>query len=319
MLGAGFNVAGPFTVDGQDPFRNGLPNISGRWWYVNCGSGSSTAHTGSGADGLVGDSWGQAFLTLAKVFNHVDFHSGDGIQIKGNMREELSTPAGVFDVAVVGMRTRHADAHSADRTGGGWSSTTFKGPASPTAATPWIIVRQQGWEWRNILWDGPSDAAALQLLRDAGSGDDEDDASHARVIGCKFVAGQNHIEFSGGLSQVELYNNLFFGATADSILETVGAGVGTNNYHRFIGNHWHNNDTCIDMACNQASIVGNIFGVRSGSAAYIDLSGGASNIVTMNYLSGTYSNAGGYTAGTNDEWGGNFNSLSGGVTAADPA
>jgi hypothetical protein len=52
----------------------------------------------------------------------------------------------------------------------------------------------------------------------------------------------------------------------------------------------------------------------------LDLSGGVGkNVVSRNALSGTYSVVGGYTAGTDDEWGGNFNSLTGGVTAADPA
>ena len=39
-----------------------------------------------------------------------------------------------------------------------------------------------------------------------------------------------------------------------------------------------------------------------------------------NYLSGTFSSAGGYTvANANDEWAGNFNTLAGGITVADPA
>lgn len=316
MVGFGTNVPGPFTVDGFDPFTFGLPAISGRWWYVNAGDGSGTPIVGSGADGNEGNSWLSPFLTMNKVFTHPQFHSGDGIRFIGNIREELSTPAGVFDVTMVGQRTRHADAHGADVSWGGYTSSTWKTKASPTAATPLLIVRQQGWRFENILWDGPSDAAALQLFRDAGSGDAEDDASHAIVNRCKFVAAQNHIEFKGGLSQVEIYNNLFFGATADSILETVGAGVGTNNYHRFVGNHWHDNESHLDLDCNFASILGNVFGKFTTAA--IDLNGGTYNTICGNSLSGTYSAAGGYIKGTNDEWGGNFNSLSGGVTAADP-
>jgi hypothetical protein len=248
---------------------------------------------------------------MDRAFDFV--RSGDTIWVRGNIREQISTPAGVFDVKVIGVRTRHADGHTGN---GGYSSTTWKTPASATAATPLLTVRQQGWELRNILFDGPSDAAAVQLFRDAGSGDAEDDASHAKIIGCKFVAAQNHIEFKGGLSQVEIYNNLFFGATADSILETVGAGVGTNNYHRFIGNIWHDNESHLDLDCNFASILYNVFG--KFTTAGIDLNGGTYNTICGNSLSGTYSGAGGYIKGTNDEWSGNFNSLSGGVTAADP-
>jgi hypothetical protein len=255
---------------------------------------------------------------MSKAFSVID--SGDVIFTRGKVREELSTPAGVFDITVVGAanRPRHADDHSESSSPGrGSSSATWTSPSSPTAATPLCIVRQQGWRFIDILFDGPSDAAAVQLFRDGGSGDSERDASHAHFVGCKFVAGQNHIEFKGGLSQVAIEGCDFFGATADSFLETVGAGIGTNNHFRIEGNHFHDNASHIDVALNYASIVGNTFGKASGDK--IDLRGGSENMIWLNALYGTYSNVGGYYAGTNDEWGGNFNSLSGGVTAADPA
>ena len=287
-----------------------------RHWFVDGGSGASSGQVEPvGSDGSNGKTPKTAFLTMTKAFEFI--RSGDVIWVRGNIREQISTPAGVFDVTVIGCRTRHADGHAADMTNGGYSSTTWKTPASATSATPLLTVRQQGWKFYNILWDGPSDAAAIQLFRDAGSGDDEDDASHAIIQGCKFVAAQNHIELKGGLSQVEIYSNLFFGATADSILETVGAGVGTNNYHRIIGNSFHNNASHIDVGLNYATVKDNVFGAASGDK--VDLRTGSENVVVGNALYGTYSNAGGYYAGTNDEWGGNYNSLSGGVTAADPA
>lgn len=112
-------------------------------------------------------------------------------------------------------------------------------------------------------------------------------------------------------------DNLLFGATADSILDTVGAGIGTDNFFRILRNHFHNNASHIDAPLNYASILGNIIGKFTTDG--INLGGGSENVVGGNFLYGTYSIAGGYTAGTNDEWGGNFNSLTGGVTAADPA
>lgn len=281
----------------------------GRVWYVDAKVG---------ADGNSGKRRDRPFLTMSKAFTSVD--SGDTIVFRGKVREELSSPAGVFDITVIGAanQPRHADDHSESSSPGrGSSSATWTTPASPTAATPLCIVRQQGWRFIDILFDGPSDAAAVQLFRDGGSGDDERDASHAHFVGCKFVAGQNHIEFKGGLSQCVLEANLFFGATADSLLETVGAGIGTNNYFRILGNHFHNNASHIDVGLNYATIAHNTFGNASGDK--VDLRTGSENMVWGNALYGTYSNAGGYYAGTNDEWGGNWNSLSGGVTAADPA
>lgn len=270
--------------------------------------------TVTGSDAHDGLSWATAKATMDAAFDDLD--SGDVVWFVGNVREELTTPAGIFDVTVIGAgnQPRHADAHTGNN---GYRASTWKTPASPTAATPLLIVQQQGWKIINILFDGPSDAAAVQLFRDGGAGDAERDGSHAHIIGCKFVAGQNHIEFKGGLSQVVIENNLFFGATADSFLDTTGAGIGTNNYYRIVDNHFHNNESHIDAALNYATIKGNTFGKFTTDS--LSLTGGSENIVWGNYFYGTYSNAGGYDAGTNDEWGGNFNSLSGGVTAADPA
>lgn len=292
------------------PLTGGMPpSFYGRYWFVDAKIGS---------DGNSGKSASRPFQTMSKAFTMVD--SGDVIIFRGKVREELTTPAGVFDVTIIGAanQPRHADDHSESSSPGrGSSSATWTTPASPTAATPLLIVQQQGWKLYNFLWDGPSDAAAVQLFRDGEAGDAERDGSHTHVLGCKFVAGQNHIEFKGGLSQVVIEDNLFFGATADSFLDTTGAGVGTNNYYRILRNHFHNNESHIDAALNYATIYGNTMGKFTTDS--ISLTGGSNNMVWGNYLSGTYSAAGGYDAGTDDEWGGNFNSLTGGVTAADPA
>lgn len=294
---------------GGVPVNAPFQNVYGRHWFVDAKIGS---------DGNSGRKPSRPFSTMSKALTSVD--SGDVIYFRGKVREQLTAPAGVFDITIIGAanQPRHADDHSESSSPGrGSSSATWTTPASATAATPLLIVRQQGWKFINFLIDGPSDAAAIQLFRDAGSGDDERDASHAHFMGCKFVAAQNHIEFKGGLSQVVLKDNLFFGATGTSLLETVGAGVGTNNFHRFIGNQFHNNAGHIDMGMNYGTIWGNTFGKFTDPG--IDLRTGSENVVCANALYGTYSNAGKYWAGTNDEWGGNFNSLSGGVTAADPA
>lgn len=288
-------IPGGLRVDGMDIFPN---FVRGKDWFVNAKLGANTND---------GETYDTATATFAELVDgDRRLRSGDRIWITGKIREQTSTPAGIFDVTVIGLGSpRHADDHTEPSGGGymgGSSAASWLAPASPTAATPLLTVRQQGWKFINILWDGPSDAAALQLFRDAGSGDAEDDASHAHIIGCKFVAGQNHIEFKGGLSQCILEDNLFFGATAYSILETVGAGVGTNNYHRFLRNHWHNNDGHIDMGMNYASIFANIFGKWTTKA--VDLATGSNNMLNGNYLFGDYD--AGYVAGTSDEWAGNF-------------
>lgn len=290
----------PVVGGGSGPFKP-----FAKYWFVDGNLGSN---------GNTGESPEDPFLTMAFAFTRV--RSGDVICWRGNIREQISTPAGIFDVSVIGCGNvpRHADAHTGNN---GYTAATWKLPASPTAATPLLTVRQQGWMISNGLFDGPTDAAAIQLFRDAGSGDAEDDASHALIIGNKFVAAQNHIEFKGGLSQCQIIGNTFFGSTAASLVNTVGAGVGTNNYYVIQGNNFQDNASHIIVPTNNAAIYGNTIG--NFTTTGISLTGGAENAVWGNQLSGTYSIVGGYVAGTNDEWSGNFNSLSGGVTAADPA
>jgi len=174
-----------------------------------------------GNDGYNGSTPALALRTMSKAFTSY-LASGDTIVFRGNIREELTTPAGVFDVTIVGAgnKPRHADAHTGN---GGFSAATWKPPAVPTAATPLLIVQQQGWSLYNILFDCPVDAAAVQLLRDAGAGDAERDASHATISGCRFATGQNAIQLKGGPNFVRIENNTFHGLTTSAINNTVGA------------------------------------------------------------------------------------------------
>jgi hypothetical protein len=82
-------------------------------------------------------------------------------------------------------------------------------------------------------------------------------------------------------------------------------------------NEFINNDIHIDVGFTQSTIRDNNFGKFTTTS--IDLTGGTDSVVTRNHLFGTYSIVGGYKPGTTCEWGGNFNSLAGGVTASDPA
>lgn len=282
----------PTTFPGGVPPLGGfVPYVFGKTYFVD---------GNLGGDGNTGLERGAPLRTMAEAFTRIK--SGDTIWFRGNITEQISSPVGIFDVTIIGLSTRHADAHTSNN---GYSSSTWKTPSSPTAATPLLTVRQQGWRLINILFDGPSDAAAVQLFRDGGSGDDERDASHAYIAKCKFVAGQNHIEVKGGLSQIVVENNLFFGATANSFLNTVGAGIGTNNFFRILNNEWHNNASHLVVASNYASIRGNTFGAFTASTGFgVDLNGGSNNIVWGNYMSGDYD--GDYRAGTSDEWAGNY-------------
>ena len=274
-------------------------------WFVDSAVGSN---------GYSGNTPQEPFSTMARAFQSL--HSGDVIYFRGNITEQLSSPVGVFDVTIIGAgnRPRHADAHTGN---GGFSAATWKPPASPVAATPLLIIRQQGWRLVNFLMDGPSDAAAVRLFRDGGAGDAERDASHASFYGMKILNGSIGIEDHGGCGQHWIEGCDFFGNTTD-IDNTTGAGIGQSFLYSMIKNcRFISGTTGILLPSQALTIAGCSF--ARGYTDKINLAGGVGdNIVgPLNVFQGTYSAAGGYTAGTNDEWAGNFTDA--GVTTANPA
>ena len=292
----------------------GLPtHPKARHWYVDGNLGSNSLNHGEDPD--------HPFLTMAHALSLTranPIRSGDVIHAWGNIREQISTPVGIFDVTIVGptIRVRHADAHTSNN---GYYALTWKPPASETATTPLLTVRQQGWTFMNILFDAPSDDACIQLLANDGAGDAERDGSHASFINCKFANGVNGIEDVGGTHHV-LVRNCEFNALTNGII-TLTTAVRVPSYWLIEGCQFVNNTNHVRISSNYGTIRHNAFIKHTTtSLKTTEVSAqGDYNSIYGNALGGTYSVAGGYTAGSNDEWGGNYNSLSGGVTAADPA
>jgi hypothetical protein len=283
-----------------------LGAVNGDVFYVDAYDGS---------DGNDGSSWSRPILTMAEAFTRVA--SGDSIVFRGKVTEQISTPVQVQDVTVIGAgtRPRNADAAPADPTGRSHGAS-WQPVASEVATTPLCTVRQQGWRFVNILFDCPSDDAGVELLTTGGSGNDERTGSHASFYGCKFVTGSVGVQDSGGAGFIYIDDCDFQGLT--SAIESVsGAGIGQPWFRSVIKNsRFTQNTNHIVIPSEEVIISDNVFGVFTTKG--IDVSGGTGqNIVTRNLLSGTYSNLGGYTAGTNDCWFGNYGSS--GVTSGSPA
>jgi len=199
----------------------------------------------SGVDTRLGKSWRKAFLTMAKAFSVVG--SGDTIVFSGKIREQLETPAGIFDVSVIGAgnRPRHADTHPTATSGK--AAATWTTPASPTAATPLVRVQQQGWLFENILFAGPTDAhalnASIELYRTDEallSGTVERDASHLTVQHCRFASGYKHINDVGGCYGVKIAHNEFVSHVLWAILGVGNIGVGQSHWD-IVGNDFDSN------------------------------------------------------------------------------
>jgi hypothetical protein len=249
--------------------------------------------------------------------------SGDRVYFRGDVREEATGSNLAFDVTIIGVGNRP---HHADVPGAGYhpGASVWRPPASPTAATPLLKVRGRGWRFENILFDAPVDAAAVRLERNALSGTAEFDPSHASFVRCQFRSGKYALEDAGGCFNVLVDDCDFY-----SLSEAGGAAIITTSTAvalplcwtvrncRFIENVNH-----IKVSASRW-VVGpnNVFMKHTTDAINLKAVGaqGEYNTVYGNALGGTFSIVGGYTPGANDEWGGNFNSLAGGVTAADPA
>lgn len=281
----------------------------GRSWFVDASYG------GSGN----GKSPKQAFSTMDEAFDNLQ--SGDIIYCLGNIREQLVTPVQVFDVTVVGCGNRPRNADSTP-SGGQYAAITWRAPASGgTAAQATCRVLQQGWSFINILFGAiDSDAAMLEIVRNAGADDAERDASHVNIDGCRFGGAGVGVR----ITEASFTENPFNGRIANSKFNSCTYGIRAVSAQP---NSWDVDNNIFQGCTNaitaqfQASVIRRnvIMGfTASGNSGGIDLrGGGGNNQVTLNTLGGTYSNAGGYNGESGDNWYGNFGS--GGVTSSDPA
>lgn len=256
----------------------------------------------NGDDTASGRNWTTAFRTMDAAFDVLA--SSDTIYVKGKVKEQLSTPAHVFDVTVIGAanRPRHADAAPL----GSESGATWTVPDAPSTTTPLLKVRSQGWRLINILFAGPSAAASVQSFRDAGAGEAEFDGSHLEVVGCRFASGKYGLEDSGGCYNVGIYNSDFHDLTDYAIKSTVGAGVGIMYRWQVRGNRFLDCSKWISFpsAGKEWEIIGN--SVLKITTPGIDTSGGAGgNVVVGNSFdiaAADFDPVGGFTGDATDVW-----------------
>lgn len=283
----------------------------GRAWFVDPVQGTNGS----------GKSPDRAFTTMDAAFDVVK--SGDIIYLIGKVTEQLVTPVNVFDVTVIGCgnRPRHADATPAT---GNYAAAQWGPPTSgATSGQATVRVIQQGWRFVNILFTMESaTAAGIEIVRNAASGDDERDGSHCEVIGCRFSGDGIGIRLTATSFTENPFNVLIDGCKFNACTYGILASAAQPNSCQVA--------RCVFQGCTnaitakfQASQIGPhniVMGFTAASSSGgIDLrSGGGNNMVIGNWLSGTYSNAGGYNGESGDMWFGNSTSSSG-ATTADPA
>ena len=200
-----------------------------------------------------------------------------------------------------------------------------------TALAPCILVQARGWYIAGFELDALADAECIVL-----GGTTAGNNAAGTMIEDNLIVGQNQglagIDWQSSVAGnplVTIRRNGFYGFTSGSTvgkcLDCSNSGIDQPRFIVIEDNWFGDSDNLIDMnprGFKESVIRRNTFYANGGNQnpdEKIDNTGGNDTLVYENYLGGTYSNAGGYVAGTNDEWGGNYNSLSGGITAADPA
>lgn len=268
-------LTGNLTVEGSI-----FAGERGTTYYVDPNTGSDSNDC---------KSWASACDTMSHAFSLLA--SGDTIYFTGKVQEQLSTPAQVFDVAVIGIsrRPRHADSTP---DGGQEATAQWAAPASPTASTPLVKVQQQGWVFANILWSGSTGdtVGCIQLFRDGGAGDAERDASHATIVGNRFQGGAYGVQNSGGVANVNIADNIFMlftGASDKAIGSVTGAGIGTLWGWKIKNNTFMGNDNDIVAGLTNAEIMHNRFvltALGNTNVVAIDLTGGGDGLVAENFF-----------------------------------
>lgn len=318
----------PMIAFGVPVYGGAMVPTVGQDWFVDPNADVFVPKKQSGS----GKSDDRPFATLEEALSACN--TGDRIFIHGDIREEGLICSNLkFDVHIIGVGSRHHPDQPSSAYHPG--AAMIRPPASPTAATDLLELRGRGWQFHNIAFDCPVDAAAIKIVENGSSGTDEYAGSHATFRDILFRNGQYGVELDGAGHNITWIDCEFFlmnnsGNTGAGIIQTSTAqALGFKNRVircDFIGDSSiGGNDRHIVAAWQSSVIRDSTFGKVEGTGRYIDLNGGNDNVVTRNTLGGTY-DTDDYRAGTDDIWVGNYSPSTAetevgdnGITVAAPA
>lgn len=264
-----------------------------------------------GNDNNDGSTWANAKKTIAAALSLAV--AGDVIYITGTGFSEAVTLS-VAGVSIIGVGT-------------GPNMTTWTASADAVCLTVAASDALVG----NIKFRPPAYGSGIPAAIQLGG------ANYARIIGNRFqgkAASWNAIYSPVCNSDnVEISDNEFIymnTATYGAAILGVEAGGLCYSGWKIKRNSFKSCLTGINIAARVAEIMDNViaeYGVNPAGAVAqllalgIDLSGTNSggNVVTRNQLGGTYGATLYKVGASGDQWAGNYNVLSGGVTAANPA
>lgn len=284
--------------DGVDAgLFEGFPVPKGNVWYVAPATGDDTSD---------GDSWDKAFASMTPLDSKLG--NNDYICLAGVLKQQWTAPVDVFDVTLIGVANRARQATDAGVATGGGAS--WLAPASPTATTPLLKLREQSWRIINVQFAPVASSACVRVSRAETSTDM--DASHAEFINCYFSAGGAGgigIEDVGGCSRV-LVDKCRFEGLAFAI-KGISTGIAVPLGWQIKNSVFNQNTSDIGMSLSYSLIEGNRF-MTAGSGAtnkvisttYVSTQGG-NNTIVLNVFQNTEAQiapGSGYTGAATDFW-----------------
>jgi hypothetical protein len=245
-----------------------------------------------------------AFASFADLAPHL--RSRDIILFGGVLREQATTPVGIFDVTIIGTSNTPRQATDGGVPTGGGAS--WLAPTSPTALTPLLIVREQSWHFENIQFAPVAGAACVRFTGAETTA--LKSSSHSSVKNCYFSAGgadgfgveireQKRIKVEG----------CEFEGLGTAIKGAAEAGVANAQYLHILNNLFRQNTNDINLANSQYCLIkGNLFwsvGVADGTKRVYCQGGAGINRVIDNHFADATADvtiAKGYQGQVGDLW-----------------
>lgn len=281
-------------------YNNGVEIIQyplGNVYYVDGTNGSDTNS---------GTSWTNSFATIQKAFNTAGTAGGRGRSkiyvAPGGYAEDLTTPL-------------NADAPfgqliAVNPTPGRSFGAVYLSPAS--AATPVLTIQARGWLIRGFEFD-PNSGGAI-VIGGTTSGNHgggtiiEDSLFNGGGVALFGIDWQNSIN---GNALCTVRNNTFYdfnpGTTA-ACMKCSNSGIDQPTLALIENNIFEGSDNYIDMNPRgfKSSVIRNNTFFAATADEKFDNTGGSNCQVYGNAMGGAYTLAGGYVAGSGDDWSGNM-------------
>jgi hypothetical protein len=286
-------------------FQHSILPIKGRIWFVA---------PQVGADTNTGKDWSNALASMTPLDSLLDEY--DVICLAGVLRQQWNCPSGLKEISVVGManRARQATADSVPEGGG----ATWLAPSSPTATTPLVNVRGNGWRFYNIMFGPHTDDAGIKL--NAGGGLE---SGHCLIEECHFSGGLIGVEDAGGTGFLHILRSRFYGHTGAN-----GGGIvctSTANAvplrHHYRENLFAGNQSNILISLESSVVEFNRFGTTTAAninTAHNSGQGGNNHVIgnSFNIAADDFDPAGGVTGHSTDVW---SNTLLNAIETGQPA